>query len=321
MVIFAVLLGGLYSAYKQFSGIDPLQLDPRALVSSLIKDKSPQEFIAILNSSRIGEVLNKQSSPGNGLEIAPAESRISPTRALPSFSFILVADSHNENNYLRRALTQAKEKKGEAKFIIGLGDYTNTGTVEELTLVKKELDGAGLRYFLAVGDHDLWDSRDKGMPGDTNFSKVFGPPYQSFTYENFRFLILNNADNYLGMDSPQLAWLEAELEKAKRDGDKGMYVFMHEPLYHPSSDHVMGLVNKDLKPAAKNLVRVLKDGGAKEAFFGNVHFFSRYAEPESNLSMTVVGALTTANNAQASRFAIVNVFEDGSLGVEDVEIK
>ena len=50
----------------------------------------------------------------------------------------LVSDSHNENDLLEKALAQAA---GEGiNFVIGLGDYTNTGTVEELQAAKNVFD-------------------------------------------------------------------------------------------------------------------------------------------------------------------------------------
>ncbi len=317
LVIFTFLLGGVYSAYKYFSGVDPLKIDPQTLVLSLVKDKSPTEFFALLRAVKLDKLVGTQPTKTLGTS---TPTNTPPPKQTPVFSFVVVSDSHTENEYLRRSLNQAKAKY-DLKFIIGLGDYTNVGTLEELKAAKQVFDSSGLRYFLAVGDHDLWDSRDKSMSADTNFLKVFGLTYQSFTFENYRFLILNNADNYLGMSREQLDWLDSQLAQAKREGNKAIYVFMHEPLYHPSSDHVMGLVNKDLKPQAKSLIHTLGDGGVKEFFFGHVHFFSRYVEPESSLKMTVVGALTTQNNAQAPRYAVVQVFGDGSLGVEDMEVK
>lgn len=296
MVIFAVLLGGIYSAYKHFSGIDPLKIDPQALVMNLIKSKIPKS------------------------ESVPAPTSLPPEQKPVNFSFLLISDSHSESNYLNKAVIQAKEKT-DLKFIIGLGDYTEVGTTEELADLKKVLDGSALRYFLAPGDHDLWDARDKDLPAETNFNKIFGPAYQSFVFDNIRFILVNNADNYLGISDAQFTWIESELERAKQEGNSAVYAFMHEPLYHPSSDHIMGAINSDLKLQTRSLTFILKEGGVKEVFFGHVHFFSRYTDPVSGLPMTVVGALTTRNNAQAPRYAIVNVYADGSLGVEDIEVK
>ena len=286
LVIAAVLLGGIYSAYKHFSGLDPLKLDPQTIFSNLLSRANP---------------------------LAPS------TIPKEDISFILVADSHSDNANLKNALTQAKAKNPE--FIIGLGDYTEVGTVDELKKAKQEFDNLGLRYFLAVGDHDLWDCRNRSLPPDCNFKEVFGSSYQSFTYQDFRFIILYNSDNYLGFDDDQLKWLSDELEKAKNYQVKGIFVFLHEPLYHPSSDHVMGRIEKDLKNQARSLISTLKDGGVQKVFAGDTHYFSEYSEPETGLPMVTVGAISSERNPQTPRYGLVLVYGDGSTKVEDVEIK
>ena len=209
----------------------------------------------------------------------------------------------------------------DLKFIIGLGDYTEVGTIDELKNAKKELDNSGLRYFLIPGDHDLWDCRNRELAPVSCFNQVFGPAYQAFTFENFEFLLLNNSDNYTGFDPMQLKWITDELEKVKTAGLKGTFVFLHEPLFHPSSDHVMGWVEKDLKAQAGGLMFQLKEAGAAKVFAGDIHYFSEYSEPKTDTPMVTIGAVTMERNPQAPRFAVVSVFEDGSTKVEDVEIK
>ena len=206
------------------------------------------------------------------------------------------------------------------QFIIGMGDYTEVGTLEELKEAKAEFDTSNLRYFLLAGDHDLWDSRDKQNDPLLNFRTTFGPSYQSFTYQNFLFLLLYNSDNYIGLPQEQFNWLSAELEKSKAD-TKGVLVFVHEPLYHPSSDHFMGRVEKNLKTQAKSLVYQFKEANVKKVFAGDTHIFGEYEEPETKLSMVTIGAVTIERNPQAPRFAVGDVFEDGEVRVEDVEIK
>ena len=301
LTIFAVLLGGSYSAYKHFSGMDPLKLDPQLVLISLIKSKD------------LGEITQK----------ILGESQIPSKKENPKllFSFMLVADSHNDNSYLDKAIVQAKERYPDIKFIIGLGDYSDVGTLNELRDTKAVLDGSGLRYFVMPGDHDLWDSRDKNLLPTANFNQVFGPEYQLFDYENFRLVLLYNSDNYLGLGEVQKNWLKGELDKAISDKSSGIFIFLHEPLFHPSSDHIMGRVEQNLKNEAGELIRLFKEKGVRKVLAGDIHFFTEYLEPFTQLSMVTIGALTTQRNTQAPRYGIGYVFEDGSIKVEDVEIK
>jgi len=322
--MFVVLLLGIYSAYKHFSGLDPLKLNPQAILSELLAGKVPKEFLGILSSAKVTQGLSDQInqkvlSQQQSKEIG-SESQPEPTSQL-AFRFVLISDSHSDNVNLGKALSQAKSNFPDLKFIIGLGDYTEVGTINELKNAKKELDSSGLRYFLVPGDHDLWDCRNRALPPVSCFSQVFGPSYQSFTFENFRFILLNNSDNYVGFDSEQSKWITQELEKTKTEKPKGTFVFIHEPLFHPSSDHIMGWVEKELKSQAGGLLFQLKEAGVAKVFSGDIHYFSDYSEPKTQIPMVTIGAVTIERNPQAPRFGVVSVFEDGSTEVEDVEIK
>lgn len=298
LTMFGLLLGGIYIAYKHFSGLDPLKIDPQAVLKS------------VLSTLKINTSFLKQDN-----KIIPS------TAPAYAFRFLLVADSHSDNTNLRKAISQAKEKYPDLSFIIGLGDYTDVGTIEELKKAKAEFDLSSLRYFLLAGDHDLWDSRDKEKGAAANFKQVFGSTFQSFTFNHFKFLLLDNSDNYIGLGPEQQNWISSELEKAKTEGSAGIFAFIHEPLYHPSSDHFMGRVEKDLKLQAQSLIYQLRSAGVKKIFSGDIHYFSEYEEPTTKLEMVTIGAILTDRNPQAPRYAVVTVLENGSTKVEDVEIK
>jgi len=126
----------------------------------------------------------------------------------------MVADSHNDNVDLQKAINQAKQLHSDLAFIIGLGDYTDVGTIDELKSAKNKFDLASLRYFLVPGDHDLWDARNRSLPAISNFKEVFGPNFQSFTFNNFSFLLLDNSDDYKGLTVPRL-WKKQSKIKLK----------------------------------------------------------------------------------------------------------
>ena len=314
--MFTLLLVGGYSAYKHFSGLDTLKLDPQAILKDAVKIKTPAQLTAFLSTIKLPQKADVNNQPVlEKLAISPMPN------AEGLFKFLLVADSHSDNVDLQKALTQAKQSYPDLAFIIGLGDYTEVGTVNEFKDAKIELDRAGLRYFLIAGDHDLWDSRDKQKDPGENYKQVFGPLYQSFILNNFKFLLLDNSDNYKGISEEEQGWITDQLEKSKKEGVSGVFVFIHEPLYHPFSDHFMGRVEKDLKKQAQSLIFQLKASGVKKVFSGDIHYFSEYEEPVTKLSMVTVGAVAKERNPQAPRFALVTVFADGLTKVEDIEIK
>lgn len=314
--MFIVLLAGIYAAYKHFSGLDPLKVDPSAVIKSLVSAKSVEQFLTSLTSFKISTLNKKEQNKVLERLVQSENQNLSYI-----FKFMLVADVHNDNENLKKAILQVKQNHPDAAFIIGLGDYTDVGTIEELKNAKKELDSAGIRYFVIAGDHDLWDARDKQKAPVENFKQVFGPTFQSFTFNNFKFLLLDNSDNYLGLGSDQQSWILSELEKAKTEGSIGMFAFIHEPLYHPSSDHFMGRVEKNLKIQADSLIFQLKSAGVKKIFSADTHYFSEYEEPVTKLPMVTVGAVVRDRNPQLPRFAAVYVFADGSSKIEDVQIR
>lgn len=318
LVMFVVLLAGIYSAYKHFSGLDPLKLDPQAIFREVVRAKTTDQFLSALTAVKFSQNLlpkiQNQKILGQSVDTGPNTAAKSA-----SFKFLLFADSHNDNDNLQKVLTQAKQTYPDLSFIIGLGDYTDVGTLDELKSAKSVLDRAGLRYFLVAGDHDLWDARDKGKEPAANFQQIFGPLFQSFIFNNFKFLLLDNSDNYIGIPREQKDWIAAELEKAKVE--KGIFVFISEPLFHPSSDHYMGKVDKDLRMQAQSLIYQLKGAGVKKVFAGDIHYFSEYEEPQTKLPMVTVGATVTERNPQTPRYSVVTVYEDGSTKVDDVGIK
>ncbi|MDP3733155.1 MAG: metallophosphoesterase, partial [Candidatus Daviesbacteria bacterium] len=279
LLMFGILLAGVYTAYKHFSGFDPISVNPKALITGFL---SSGNFDALLKYLPIDlkkkqQIVYQSQTP----ETAKKEVKsVQINHGKLLFSFALIADVHNDNALLKKALEQIQD----VSFIIGLGDYTDVGTLEELQNTKKTLDESKVRYFVIPGDHDLWDSRDKQKEPDFNFTQVFGSPWQSFENSGVVFLLLDNSDNYKGFGDIQIQRLQEELERYKSSGNiRFILAFVHEPLYHPSSDHIMGRIEPSLKDQAKKLTKMLKEAGVKKVFAGDIHFFRQYDDPETKL--------------------------------------
>jgi hypothetical protein len=323
LCMLAVLLGAFFSAYKHFSGVDPLKIDSQASVKNILfSDKMYRLVTGVLTvDPRVS--LSRLQALIRGEEIKTDSNSVSlpihTKNSTPLFKFAVVTDSHNDNNNLARALKTAKSSGVD--FVIGMGDYSDVGTEEELQKAKQQFEESGLPFYLTAGDHDLWDARNRNLPASANFSKVFGSPYMSFTHQGVRFLLLYNSDNYLGVDGVEMRWLESELEQMKQLHYKTKFIFAGIPLFHPSSDHVMGKTNIKLKSQAEQLINLFADAQISEVFAGDAHLYSRFTEPKSNLKMTVVGAITSSRNLQTPRFCLVDVYSDGGYNIEDVELK
>ena len=329
LVMFLVLIAGIYSAYKSFSGVDPLKVNPKSALNTIISSDRVYNLITGILAFSPKSIANTVSqnpvikdNPAHQVYQTSSNSTANPT-AKPTprpkllFKFAAVADSENDNQDLAKALAQAKQNG--AQFIIGLGDYTQVGTVDELNSTKKEFDSSGLEYHLIPGDHDLWDSRNRSLPPTTDYSQVFGQNYSSFTHQNTHFLLVDNSDNYHGVDPDQMNFIQSDL--ASSGGSRLKFVFVSTPVYHPSSDHVMGDVEPSLKSQATSLISLFKRYNVNEVFGGDTHFYSDYTEPNSSIHMTAIGAITAYRNLQGPRYLLVDVYSDGSYNIQDTEVK
>lgn len=332
LIVIACLFFALYAAYSAFNPkpgtpfqtLDTIRENPKAFFQSLLSSDEVYSFVTTLLSFSPTKVnpsifgLEDPKSRPNPVNTG-INGANTPTGSPLSFRFAVVSDSHNDNTYLQKALLQARSV--DVKFVVGLGDYTDVGTKDELQTAKNIFEQSGLTYYSTAGDHDLWDARNRKADPVENYQSVFGSPYSSFLFQNTRFVLIFNSDNYLGIDSLHKKWIEEELERSKSDGHKALFVFSATPFYHPTSDHQMGRVVPKLKAQAQDMLNLFKNYGVNEAFAGDTHFFTRYSEPATGLKMTTIGAATSVRNPQAPRFAIIDVFDDGSYNIVDSEIK
>lgn len=320
-----ILSIGLYLAFKSFSGFDPLNFNPSLSIRNILaSDKFYNLVSGVLSVDpktslkRFQDLLTGQESAEGGSATTDSQPSSAPTGPL-SYKFSIITDSHNDLDTLGKALNMSKEAKVD--FVIGLGDFTDVGTIDELRNTKEQFDIADLPYYVTAGDHDLWDSRDKSSNPIANFSMIFGTPYTSFYHKNTHLVLLYNSDNYHGLDGIQMEWIKDNLRPAPDSNTKLTFLFVSVPLFHPSSDHIMGKTEPALKKQAEEIVTLAKANNVAEVFAGDTHFSAHYTEPRSGLKMTVVGAVTSTRNLQSPRFTIVDVYENGSYNIQDIEIK
>lgn len=247
----------------------------------------------------------------------------------------LIADSHNDNDLLNDALRQAQGKG--VNFVIGLGDYTNLGTIDELNKARNTFEASKLDYYLTAGDRDGWESRQLGDAD--NFEDVFGKSTQVFEKEGIQFFLLDNSDLYKGIVSEDWELLEKSITsnkgttsttgsnstRATRDtlDSRGTltFVFVHKTPFHPESAHVMGEESTQVARQADELVKLIEESKVDGLFSGDLHFFAKFKSPNGSVKMTTVGAVSAERNFQGPRFGILTVFDDYSWEVEDVEIR
>lgn len=232
--------------------------------------------------------------------------------------FAIVADSHDDNENLKKALDEAKSWK--ANFVVGLGDYSEVGTLEQLSDSKKVFDSYEFKYYFTAGDHDLWDSRDKGNDPLTNFESIFGKATHVFDQQGVEFVIVDNSDIYKGISDSDWQLLNQSLVGRTATPPRLVFVFSHKTPYHPQSAHIMGEETQSVAIQAKEYLKLLEDSKVDGFFSGDLHFFARFNSP-SGVKISTIGAVGSQRNFQGPRFAVVKVYSDYSWDTEDVEIR
>jgi hypothetical protein len=172
-----------------------------------------------------------------GLEAAAA------TRAVQSFSFVQVSDSHigfskpanpDARATFREAVAKIGALPGRPAFIVHTGDVTQLSKPEEFDDADQILKEAGLPVFHIPGEHDVLDDGAGQAFLDRYGKGATGRGWYSFDHAGVHFVALINVLNLkagglgsLGHD--QLAWLKADL--AGRAASQPIVVLAHIPLW------------------------------------------------------------------------------------------
>ncbi|MDO5028601.1 MAG: metallophosphoesterase [Bacillota bacterium] len=158
-----------------------------------------------------------------------------------SFSFLAISDTHitrtnvEEQENLRAALSFAENKGYDQVNIVG--DFTNTGSEEEYSIVANIINDFSISTDLSMGNHE----------GNTyeRFNRYFNSqPSRHEVKNGYHFFYLSpgtapfesqigkgifqGGDSYIYLRS----WLESELNKAiAEDPTKPVFVFAHHPIH------------------------------------------------------------------------------------------
>lgn len=159
-------------------------------------------------------------------------------------------------------------------FVLMLGDNIYGGKSardfeRKFELPYKPLLAAGVRFYASIGNHDNPNER---------FYKPFnmsGSRYYSFKKGNVTFFVLDS--NY--MDSPQLGWLERELQTS----DTAWKIcYFHHPLYSDGKFHGP---DADLRAILKPL---FEKYGVNVVLSGHDHVYERI-RPKNGIYYFVLG--------------------------------
>lgn len=230
----------------------------------------------------------------------------------------LLADSHNSWENLEKAVEQVNQE--DFNFVIFLGDLTSVGSPDEFKKGKEILEDLKLPFYIVPGNHDVWYARKDAKAHDFYFDQVFSSNFPScLEKDSFDFILIDNSNEQKGIGESDWYKLESCLQKNLES-----FVFLHEPVYHPASERVMGQYAAPVASQAAQLKQLFCDKKVKLVVAGHLHSFSKYfydCEDGYKLPIIVVGALTTERNFQSPRFLQLDIFEDGRFEEKEIVLK
>lgn len=115
-----------------------------------------------------------------------------------------------------------------------LGDMADSGTMPDLTYMKSVLDGLGVPYHEAVGNHETSQGT---LPENGNWSSLFGATHYEYTIGAANMVVLDSSqvgilpsDQYQVPDEDQYQWLVQQLNA---NTSPVVFVTTHVPAYDP----------------------------------------------------------------------------------------
>ena len=156
----------------------------------------------------------------------------SRSRFAANVHFTVVADLHygypgtpgNSARWLAMELGRIGQLSPASQFLVVAGDLSETGSIEQLTAIRKIFDGLDSPVFPMFGNHDGGGAPKaesaEVWPWLGNYPQVIGPAWYSFERGCCHFTILANFERYFSDEArrQQRRWLMADLRLARQRG-------------------------------------------------------------------------------------------------------
>ncbi len=195
------------------------------------------------------------------------------------FHFVVMGDNRPSYKYQPYIYYKITKQIADLKpdFIVSTGDIIaghddNPAVID--SMYRDFLDASkSIEYiplYIAPGNHEETDEKEL----KPIFLKYFKKTYQSFTYNNSYFIILNTNEPGFKYQiaGKQYRWLKKQLNKANKEEYKHIFVFIHHPLY-PKIHHIGSSLDKFPEERDK-LVKLFKDKNVETVFAGHVHIYN-----------------------------------------------
>jgi 3',5'-cyclic AMP phosphodiesterase CpdA len=225
------------------------------------------------------------------LGIWPGRLRAEGVSPGEDFSFIVVNDIHYVDEkcgeWLRTVMTKMKQCTPKPGLCLMLGDYTDHGTVAELTAIRAIFKSLELPTYGIIGNHD-WLASGGHKPYDEVFPNRIN---YRFDHRGWQFIALDTTEGLKAVrttiSEDTLRWVDENLPKC--DKKKPLVLLSHFPLGARSN---MRPVNADA------LLERFKEHNLRAAFCGHFHGFTQVKQGETVFTTNKCCSLKKANHDQ-----------------------
>ena len=149
----------------------------------------------------------------------------------------------------------------ELRFVVGMGDLTDRGQLEEYELYERQLETLALPFYTTIGNHELWGDHMR-------FLGRFGRASFQFRFKGVAFTFADSGD--AGLDPLVEEWLDGWLADAR----ERPHVFLtHIPPVDP-----LGLRYGSFRSTrdGRRLLSRLAEGDVDLTLYGHIHTYVAY---------------------------------------------
>ena len=209
----------------------------------------------------------------------------------------------------------AEANRLKPAFVVVTGDLVNkagdAADIAEYKRIAAKLDPS-IHLYSVPGNHD--EGNEPTPESLAAYRERFGPDYYTFRSHDMAGFVLDGnlfkaPQHVADEDRKQEQWLQAELDKAKRDGVQHLVVFLHQSLFLEDPNEPEQYFNLPLD-VRRRLLALFHQYGVEHVYAGHYHR-NAYGR-DGSIEMVTTGPVSKPIGNDPSGFRIV-VVKDGKL--------
>lgn len=269
-----------------------------------VENAMPSVELSDLASGRILPVSSGDGSTKKSwsLPLTPGSRhlRLSAPKAVENghFRFALMSDVQEAIDRVQDVY-RAINAQADLDFLLGAGDLTEEGEVDELERFQHELATLSVPYYTTLGNHELGERPPA-------YQQWFGRANFQFAHRGVYFTLLDSASATI--DPLALEWLDGWLASARNSVH---VVAMHIPPLDPVGTRNAAFASR---AEAASLLAKLAEGGVDLTLYGHIH--SHYSFQNAGIAAVISGgggATPESGSAIGRHFVVFEV--DAARGV------